>query len=70
MHEAWEQSFRFRKDLGLPNQVCLFRHRQYSVVPIDPQWILVAEEMFAAEPGMWQVVVENFLAASSHYGFP
>ena len=25
-HGAKDQSFRFRKDLGLPNQVCLFRH--------------------------------------------
>src|ERR1700712_2217491 len=30
MQEAWGQSFRFRKDLGLPNQVCLFRHSQYT----------------------------------------
>jgi len=30
MHAAREQSFRFRKDLGLPNQVCLFRWAQYS----------------------------------------
>ena len=30
MHGAREQSFRFRKDLGLPNQVCLFRWAQYS----------------------------------------
>jgi len=30
MHGAREQSFRFRKDLGLPNQVCLFRWTQYS----------------------------------------
>jgi hypothetical protein len=26
VHEAKDQSFRYRKDLGLPNQVCLFRH--------------------------------------------
>ena len=25
MHEAKDQSFRYRKDLGLPDQVCLFR---------------------------------------------
>jgi hypothetical protein len=25
VHEAKDQSFRYRKDLGLPNQVCLFR---------------------------------------------
>ena len=37
MHEAGDQSFRFRKDLGLPNQVCLFRHGLYSAVAIDLQ---------------------------------
>jgi hypothetical protein len=26
VREAKDQSFRYRKDLGLPNQVCLFRH--------------------------------------------
>jgi len=30
MHEAGGQSFRFRKDLSLPNQVCLFRRRLYN----------------------------------------
>jgi hypothetical protein len=25
VHQARDQSFRFRNDLGLPNQVCLFR---------------------------------------------
>jgi hypothetical protein len=30
MHGPWGQSFRFRKDLGLPNQVCLFRQREYT----------------------------------------
>ena len=39
VHKAKDQSFRFRKDLGLPNQVCLFRHEQYSFVAIDPQRI-------------------------------
>ena len=29
-HEAKDQSFRYRKDLGLPNQVCLFRRDQVS----------------------------------------
>jgi hypothetical protein len=32
MHKAKDQSFRYRKDLGLPNQVCLFRQWQYSFV--------------------------------------
>ena len=36
-HEAKDQSFRYRKDLGLPNQVCLFRHRLDSVLAINPQ---------------------------------
>src|ERR1700744_3438254 len=27
LREAKDQSFRYRKDLDLPNQVCLFRHR-------------------------------------------
>jgi hypothetical protein len=37
LHEAKDQSFRYRKDLGLPNQVCLFRHRHVNSVAIDPQ---------------------------------
>ena len=35
--EARDQSFRFRKDLGLPNQVSLFRYVLYSVVAINLQ---------------------------------
>jgi hypothetical protein len=31
VHEAKEQSFRYRKDLGLPNQVCLFRR---AILPL------------------------------------
>jgi hypothetical protein len=31
LHEANDQSFRYRKDLGLPNQVCLFRHEQNNI---------------------------------------
>ena len=36
---AWGrgQSFRFQKDLGLPNQVCLFRHRQHIGMPFGLQ---------------------------------
>lgn len=37
LHEAKDQSFRYRKDLGLPNQVCLFRQRLYSVAVSYPQ---------------------------------
>ena len=37
MHKAGGQSFRFRKDLGLPNQVCLFRQAQHNVVAMDLQ---------------------------------
>jgi len=37
MHEAKDQSFRYRKDLGLPNQVCLFRHSHHTVVPMESQ---------------------------------
>ena len=31
MHKAKDQRFRYRKDLGLPNQVCLFRRRILTV---------------------------------------
>ncbi len=36
-HEAKDQSFRHRKDLGSPDQVCLFRHWKYSGVAFGPQ---------------------------------
>jgi hypothetical protein len=35
--EAKDQSFRYRKDLGLPNQVCLFRLGAHSVVAAGQQ---------------------------------
>jgi hypothetical protein len=38
VHEAKDQSFRYRKDLGLPNQVCLFRRVPHIAAAIDPQW--------------------------------
>jgi hypothetical protein len=31
LQKAKDQSFRFRKDLGLPNQVCLFRRIQNTI---------------------------------------
>jgi hypothetical protein len=31
LREASDQSFRHRKDLGLPNQVCLFRREQNTI---------------------------------------
>ena len=35
--EAEDQSFRYRKDLGLPNQVCLFRRGVPNATAVDPQ---------------------------------
>lgn len=32
MHGAGDQSFRERKDLGIPNQVCLFRLGEFSTL--------------------------------------
>jgi len=37
VREAKDQSFRYRKDLGLPNQVCLFRHSVYSIKKMGQQ---------------------------------
>src|SRR5438445_9633335 len=37
VHEAKDQSSRYREELGLPNQPCLFRQGRYKVVAIDPQ---------------------------------
>ncbi len=37
VHEAKDQSFRYRKDLGLPNQVCLFRRWKHTAVAMGPQ---------------------------------
>ena len=37
MHEAKDQSFRYRKDLGLPNQVCLFRRKQNTIRTRPPK---------------------------------
>jgi hypothetical protein len=48
VHKAKDQSFRFRKDLGLPNQVSLFRREQYSFVAIDPQLISCAAGVHVA----------------------
>jgi hypothetical protein len=38
VHEAKDQSFRYRKDLGLPNQVCLFRRSIFSDMTAVRQW--------------------------------
>ena len=39
LREAKDQSFRYRKDLGLPDQVCLFRHGPHSIANPEPQWL-------------------------------
>jgi hypothetical protein len=48
MHEARDQSFRYRKDLGLPNQVCLFRRQLYIVVASGPQATALSRLSLAA----------------------
>ena len=37
VHKAKDQSFRYRKDLGLPDQICLFRRGLYSFAGMDAQ---------------------------------
>jgi len=37
VHKAKDQSFRYQKDLGLPDQVCLFRRGLYNFVVTDAQ---------------------------------
>jgi hypothetical protein len=39
VHEAKDQSSRYREELGLPNQPCLFRQRLYSDVAIGLQQV-------------------------------